>query len=76
MNKKLMEILEAYERGRVNTKEAHDQIMELWKEKLMGIEEIILQDNPYTGYSAKSGYVKKIANAIIQSFGQEKQEAL
>ena len=33
MNKKLMEILEAYERGRVNTKEAHDQIMELLAHK-------------------------------------------
>ena len=45
----------------------------LWvNKKLMGIEEIIMQDNPYTGYSAKSGYAKKIATAIIQSFGQEK----
>ena len=35
MNKKLMEILEAYERGRVNTKEAHDQIMELLAKKNM-----------------------------------------
>ena len=46
----------------------------LWlSKKLMGIEEIILQDNPYTGYSAKSGYVKKIATAIIQSFGINKE---
>ena len=46
----------------------------LWlSKKLMGIEEIILQDNPYTGYSAKSGYVKKIATAIIQSFGLNKE---
>ena len=62
MNKKLMEILEAYERGRVNTKEAHDQIIELWKERLPKKKANQEVSEYYSGYNQAIDEVQKNMN--------------